>query len=261
MTLELDEAAKVGDQILQYYESVLPLVIPHDDGRADVALQLQWIPVRLARSLKAVLTLGKLGLHEEAASIVRVMVDHLITFAWILADQDPPGRLNAWKNETIRQLNARRRDAQRLGANLEEPPEPVDSHGVVLANTAAAAADCDSFWVPLLQPLFALGTPNSFAGLYAAIFRGTSPYVHPTLQGALGFFTAPKQPHPDHAYLINVSYADLLGTYSHAVTVSVIGTWILAARFRHYDIERVLPLVKQAVALSARHKFTSEAHT
>jgi hypothetical protein len=251
MTSESADAAAVGLDLVRHVQSILPITISARDGASDPAVQLQWIPVRIAGTLEAALILGREGLHEDAAALVRAMADHLITFAWLLADKSPPDRINAWKNNDLRLSNVLREHLGEFGVDLDETPPSVTS-GAKWVATERAARECDEFWGPLLSPLFMPGTLNSFSGLYAAVFRGTSPYVHPSLHGSLGFFTTPKAD-TGQIFLINRSYADLPGTYTQAVVIALLAVWVLTARFRHGDVGKVLPFVDRVLALVGGH--------
>lgn len=215
---------------------------------------MQWIPVRVAGTLEAVLTLSRSGLHEDAAALIRVMAEHLITFAWLLADENPPDRINAWKNDDLRLTNALRDSLGELGGDFAEPPAALMS-GAKWVTAETAARECDEFWGPHLSPLFKVGTMNSFSGLYAAILRGTSPYLHPSLRGSLPFFATPKAD-GGRTFLINRWSAEYGGpnstlpqAYTDAVVIALLAVWILSARFRHSDVPKLLPLVDRVVHL------------
>lgn len=250
ITAERAEASRVAQDIINYVESILPIWI--DDS--DPSAQTQWIPVRVVNTLKAVFELGEKGLHEDAAALVRIMVDHLITFAWLLADEKAPARINAWKNENLRLMEAQRLAAQSLGDfSLPVLPQPLHT-SVEWTSIEQAARECDRFWPQYLEPLFRAGTPNSFSGLYAEVFRRTSSYVHPSaLQCGLGFFLVPME-RKESERAIGPSSATLPGTYCDAVVVALLTTWILVARFRPNDVQKVLPFFDRVVSLVMKLK-------
>jgi hypothetical protein len=247
MDSELQDAFAVSMGLIAYVRSVLPLIITTENGKSDPAIQVQWIPVRMTATLESVFALGRESHHEDAAALVRVMTDHLIVFAWLLGDDRPPERINAWKNNDLRLMRALRSDLDRHGVRLPEPPvdnAPASSW----VDMRRAAIECDRFWGPYLRPLFEPDTINSFVGLYSAVFRSTSSYVHPSFRGSMGFFTTPVSGQSGEFY-IGESYAVLPGTYVRATLAELLAIWILSARFRHADIPTVLPFVHQVVEL------------
>jgi hypothetical protein len=247
MSSVFNNARDIGRDLIRLVHSFLPMTIAEADG--DPVSQLQWIPVRLTGTLESVLSLGEGGQHEDSAALVRVMTDHLIVFAWLLADPQAPDRTNAWKNDDIRLINVSRQSLKRLGVEVEAPPQGIGS-SATLVNAETAANECDEFWGPQLAPFFKSGTLNSFSGLYAAVFRGTSPYVHPSLRGSMGFFTTPKGG-AGKMLRINKSYADIPGTYVQAVVIHLLAVWILVARFRHRDVDKVVPFFDRVIAMNA----------
>ena len=240
-------AREVGNDLIDVVHSFLPIIISEADG--DPQSQLQWIPVRMAGTLRSVLCLGESGQHEDSAALVRVMADHLITFGWLLADPRPPDRLNAWKNDDLRLTGAIRNSLEKVGISAEEPL-PSLTTSTKIQNSEAAALQCDEFWEPHLAPYFKRGTVNSFSGLYAAVFRATSPYVHPSMRGSLGFFTTHVS-NPGKLMRIATSYADIPQTYANAVSIQLVASWIMVARFRHADVSRVSPFFERTARLDS----------
>jgi hypothetical protein len=252
---ELVDVTPVAIALVRYVYAFLPLKITGEDAGVDPALQLQWIPVRMTGTLESVLALGAASHHEDAAALVRVMTDHLTMFAWLLADEHPPERINAWKNNDLRQMRALRAQISRLGVELPDLPPDVSAASAIV-DMRNAATECDTFWTPYLRPLFRTGTLNSFAGLYAAVFRSTSPYVHPTLRGSRGFF-ATSISAPEQIWYLDRSFADLPGTYVKALLVHALTVWLVAARFRHADTPQLIPLVQEAARVA--HKWNTRA--
>lgn len=238
-------AREIGSDLVDVVYSFLPIIISESDG--DPHSQLQWIPVRMAGTLRSVLCLGESGQHEDSAALVRVMADHLIMFGWLLADPEPPSRINAWKNDDLRLTAAARNSLERFGVSAEEPL-PALSTSAKVTSAETAAAQCDEFWHPHLAPFLKTGTINSFSALYAAVFRGTSPYVHPSMRGSLGFFTTHAS-NPGKLMRIAKSYADIPQTYANAVSIQLLATWMMVARFRHSDVQRVAPFFERSALL------------
>ena len=248
MMSKFKDAQDIGLGLIRYVQTLLPITISKSDAASDPAIQLQWIPVRLAGTLESVLLLGKSDRHEDSAALVRVMADHLIVFGWLLADEKPPERINAWKNDDVRHIHALRNNLVKLKVDGDLP----DSLGKLDTSTTwvsaeTAARQCDEFWEPKLIPFFQPGTVLSFRGLYAAVFRRTSPYVHPSLRGSTGFFTTPND-EDGRVFFLNQSHADLPMIYVHAVVIELLAVWILAARFRHKEVKNVLPFFDRVVS-------------
>ena len=239
-------AQTIADDLAIVAESFLPIMISEADG--DPQNQLQWMPVRTAATLRSVFILGQSGNHEDSAALVRVMADHLIMFAWLLADPKPPSRLNAWKNDDLRMTSTLRGHLEKFGVEIDPPLQPVES-SVKVVSTEAAASQCDEFWEEHLTPFLRRGTAQSFAGLYAMVFRGTSPYIHPSLRGSLGFFTTPTS-NPGKVFRIAKSFADFPITYANAISVQLLATWLQVARFRHSDVDKVAPFFGRVAELS-----------
>ena len=258
MSADRDRLAALGRDLVRHVQSLLPIMVTADEAAADPGVQLQWIPVRLAGTLEGVLALGQSGLHEDAAALVRVMADHLVIFAWLLADANPPDRINAWKNEYLRLATARDNQLAKLGLDPHDPTTPLSS-AVRWPTAEAAARECDEFWGQHLRPLLKPGTLDSFSGLYAAVFRGTSPYVHPSFGGSFGFITVPKDAKSGRVLRIGRSYGDvsasvqlatgrpLSPTLLQAVAIELLAVWVLTARFRHSDVAETLRLVDRYV--------------
>ena len=202
----------------------------------------------MAETLRSVLCLGELHQHEDSAALVRVMAEHLIMFGWLLADPKPPSRVNAWKNDDLRLAAVARGSVKKFGIAFEDRLPSGLTTSSRMVNAETAAHQCDEFWQPHLAPFLTKGTTNSFSGLYAVVFRGTSPYVHPSMRGSTGFFTTPIS-NPGKLLWIGKSYADIPHTYANAVSIQLLATWILAARFRHSDIDRVRPFFERLALL------------
>ncbi|WP_141754337.1 DUF5677 domain-containing protein [Streptomyces agglomeratus] len=256
MASELEDASQVASDLVSYVDSILPMWLTAPDGARDPAIQTQWIPVRITETLESVLLLGEGHRHNDAAALVRVMVDHLILFAWLLGDNNPPDRINSWKKEELRQIKAMHGDLKALKADgVDEPSLLFNIETSVKFPRGAyeAAKACDRFWGPHMSPLFKEGTVNSFSGLYAAVFRATSAYVHPSLRGSMGFLATPTTGGTSGKdFRLSRSFADHPGIYVQAVVTELLALWIFVARFRHDDVPKILPLVDRVIRLTSK---------
>ncbi|WP_141746960.1 DUF5677 domain-containing protein [Streptomyces agglomeratus] len=256
MASELEDASQLASDLVSYVDSILPIELTEAGGARDPAIQTQWIPVRITETLESVLLLGEGHRHDDAAALVRVMVDHLIRFAWLLGDNSPPDRINSWKKDDLHLMKLMHGDLKALKAEgVDESPPAFNIETSVEFERAAykAAKDCDSFWGPYMSPLFEEGTVNSFSGLYAAVFRATSAYVHPSLRGSTGFFTTTTTGgRSGKDFRLSRSCAYHPGIYVQAVVTELLALWIFVARFRHDDVPKILPLVDRVIRLTSK---------
>jgi hypothetical protein len=195
------------------------------------------LPARTTDDLFAIMNLGLLGLHADAAALLRVMADHVIAFAWLAADEDPPARHNAWLRAGLKQAWRQKEHVECLGGKFTRPPPPVDyvDAPVPWLDSAAAARACDDYWEPFLEGAIRRGSINSFEGIYATVFRQASSYVHPTPVGGFDYLNRDAQ---GRIRGLNCC-SPRQGIYAEAVNLQLLAMYVLTVRFAEDAIDEV----------------------
>ena len=213
--------------LLWYASTHLPVDAPGSD-RESGWLHIAWLPARISDLLYSILNLGLLGSHADAAALVRVMADHLIVFAWLAADRNPPQRYKAWLRHCLGQTRRLGDHVERLGGgSVALPSLEAISRDVPWLDCAAAARECDKFWQPFLGQGIKPGTLESFEGVYANAYRKASAYVHPTVEGSFGY--APRGVRGE--FLGLRAFPPIDGQYYSAIGIHLMAMAVFTLRF------------------------------
>jgi len=131
---------------------------------------------RCARMLDAVVTLP-IEHATEAAALVRVLYEHVVTFAWI--GISPAENVGAWERNALVQAIKAANDAKPFGFELLDAATIARYEGEIqkrkpFPKVPQLAKEADEFWIGK----GALSTRTSFRGLYPPIYRNYSVVVH-----------------------------------------------------------------------------------
>lgn len=142
---------------------------------------------RMAGTLESILDLQLRGHAADATTLGRSLYEHAVHFAWLAADPSA-ARLQEWRKYDLQQRLKADSDMARFGqqvysdeqrAYVEAQVASLVGKNLILEQLAIAA---DAAWLPRIPGLVA-GATQSFAGLYASLYRHSSGTAHPTVLG------------------------------------------------------------------------------
>lgn len=143
---------------------------------------------RSAGTVQAIARLAGLRRQADAGVLLRVLLEHVVMFAWLSADSDNKRFLVWFKNDTHRRLSMDR-DAP-VGIDILPPALKAFFEGVMsrvegkLPDTRTCARQADEFWTSRLPGVMSPENSwGSFLGLYQIVFRYMSSFTHPNLLG------------------------------------------------------------------------------
>lgn len=180
---------RTGEELVELVESRLPLLVSKEPPHDPMRLVRPALLARGAGTLRAINRLASLRRETDAGVLLRVLLEAMITVAWLSCDQDSR-RFALWvKHDSAARL-AMHND---LPADLPPllPPEMHAFHsGVVdrvkgkLPDLRTRATEADADWAPRLPGVLKPGNDwTSFLGLYRVVVRLMNAYTHP---GSLG---------------------------------------------------------------------------
>jgi len=134
--------------------------------------------LRCARLLRASLFLP--DEHDtEAEALVRVLYEHVTTFAWLAID--PASNIRAWVRYEAKQGLKADNDVRQFGihfldAKLLADYQALAAETPMMPDLAVRASQADAHWGPIIE---AFKDPKySLRGMYVAIYRQLSVSVH-----------------------------------------------------------------------------------
>lgn len=142
---------------------------------------------RMTGTLEAILDLQPRGREADAATLGRSLYKHAVHFAWLAAEPSE-ARLQEWRKYDLKQRLKADADMRRFGqqsftdekrAALRAQVAALVGKKLILDQLAVVA---DRYWAPRIAGL-TVGTIQSFAGLYASLYRYYSATAHPTMLG------------------------------------------------------------------------------
>ncbi|MEN9577254.1 MAG: hypothetical protein RJA70_263, partial [Pseudomonadota bacterium] len=193
MNSRLQRARALNRGLLTLVSQYLPQSRPLARNHNDWAVVGPALVARAARTMKAIDELQNGYFAGAADALVRVVYDHMNTFAWIAAE--PASRLPCWIAEDYRKRLVVQDELEALGgqpmpSNIRlEFEQHRDAATVRLPNTERLAGQADDHWGKVLGEVFNHAPVFTFRGMYTAIFRNASAWVHPTTIGLNGMVT------------------------------------------------------------------------
>ncbi len=142
---------------------------------------------RMAGTLQSILDLQLRWHAADATTLGRSLYEHAVHFAWLAADPSA-ARLQEWRKYDLQQRLKADTDMARFGQHVYSDEQRAYVVGqvaslvgksLILEQLAIAADDA---WLPRIPGLVA-GATQSFAGLYASLYRHSSGTAHPTVLG------------------------------------------------------------------------------
>lgn len=177
-------ALATGAALAALVEERLPLMV--QTGQPPEPMRLIG-PAMLARGAGTVQAIGKLApldREADAGVLLRVLLEHMITFAWLAADEENK-RFALWLKGDSKQRLKMHND---LPSELDELlPAPLKAlfDGIVggvdgeLPDLRALAQCADADWGPRLPGVLQPGVEwASFLGLYRIVYRYLSGFTH-----------------------------------------------------------------------------------
>ena len=177
-------ALAMGAALSALVEERLPLMV--QAGQPPEPMRLIG-PAMLARGAGTVQAIGKLApldREADAGVLLRVLLEHMITFAWLAADEENE-RFALWLKGDSKQRLKMHND---LPSELDELlPAPLKAlfDGIVggvegeLPALRALAQRADADWGPRLPGVLQPGVEwASFLGLYRIVYRYLSGFTH-----------------------------------------------------------------------------------
>jgi len=151
-----------------------------------------YAPVSVTRCAYSIESIVRLRDREvDAGILLRSLVDHAITFAWVAADPTPRLR-RVIASEFQKRLAANRNMEDLTGvpwlpvARVEHFEQYIQEVGGLAPDARTMASQADQSWLSCFPDLSA---QYGFGGIYAVCFRHFSAYVHPTTSGLQAFVT------------------------------------------------------------------------
>lgn len=144
---------------------------------------------RMAGTLESILDLQVREREADAATLGRSLYEHAVHFAWLAAEPSA-ARMQEWRKYDLKQRLKADADMRRYGqqsftrerrAELETEVTSMVGKKLTLEQLAMAA---DGYWTSRIpEDALVPGTLQSFAGLYASLYRYYSATAHPTMLG------------------------------------------------------------------------------
>jgi hypothetical protein len=146
-------------------------------GEAWWKMLLSAALLRMADTAEATLFLRPSGRDIDAMSLLRSLLEQVITFAWIMAS--PEERSVLWQEHARGQRLKAHNDLSRFGSPILTDEEANEDKGALeLLDVASRAQQADEYWQSRVAGLHPAGSLSSFRGLYASVYRIGSRSVH-----------------------------------------------------------------------------------
>jgi hypothetical protein len=183
--LSLAASLRASEALTGLVEERLPLQVEGGGGPPEPMRVIG--PAMLARgagTVQALAALAPLDREADAGVLLRVLLEHVITFAWLSADPDHQ-RFLLWLKEDGRQRLAMHNDLPSSVGALLSPEMHAFFSGIkervdgAFPNVRERAAQADGDWASRLPGVMRPGNDwGSFLGLYQVVFRSMSAFTH-----------------------------------------------------------------------------------
>lgn len=154
------------------------------------------ILLRAKRSLQAIIHLAEGPYVCDAATLMRSLYEHVVTFAWLAVD--PAERLPRWIRADAQNRLQAHDELAKLGDGFLNSADEQHFRGLVAAGKGmprlpVVSREADDHWSKVLDRVHSRADERyGFAGLYRAMYRVTSKYVHPTPLGVNNTLAVPQ---------------------------------------------------------------------
>lgn len=152
-------------------------------GEAEWRSASTALVARIAQVARSISCLIRAEHHTEALVLLRVLYEHVVVTAWVLAA--PETRLEAWRESASARLRAIHHDGKRYGLNVLTSEQLAAAQGATtLPSVLDLAAEVDAFWPARVDAFRTFTGERVFAdiytlrGLYTALYRMASPRLH-----------------------------------------------------------------------------------
>ncbi len=184
---------------------------------------------RMAGTTETIATLTPTGPSTDGFSLLRILYEHVVTFAWIAAGPVDE-RVDLFRKYDAIERIKTDNDLRSIGDHVLEPD--VLRELEVLRDTIAGdlpklprrAELADLHWKDRIEGLKDSASTYSFRGMYRFLYRRGSTLVHPTLLG----MNAVVKKHSDGTRTIHMEATDQ-PPYAIGMTAVVLGAALLVA--------------------------------
>jgi hypothetical protein len=180
-------AIEAGEELVALLDAQLPYR-PVAADKDPMQLIGPALLTRAAGTVQAIARLAGLRRQADAGVLLRVLLEHVVMFAWLSAGPGNERFLLWFKNDTHRRLTMHR-DAP-VGIDILPPAMKALFEGVMsrvdgkLPDTRTCAREADEYWTSRLPGVMSPENSwGSFLGLYQIVFRYMSSFTHPNLMG------------------------------------------------------------------------------
>jgi Family of unknown function (DUF5677) len=184
MRMSTTAALVAGGSLAALVEKQLPLMVQLGHPPEPMRLIGPAMLARGAGTVQAIGELAPLDRAADAAVLVRVLLEHVITFAWLAADEDHQ-RYGRWLKGDSKQRLTMHDDLPDIHGELLAAPQHATFSDVVervdgeLPNLRARAQRADADWAPRLPSVLQPGSDSAcFLGLYRVVYRYFSAFTH-----------------------------------------------------------------------------------
>jgi hypothetical protein len=182
--MSTDTALAAGAALAALVEERLPLTVKTSQPPQPMRVIGPAMLARGAGTVQAIGKLAPLNRDADAGVLLRVLLEHMITFAWLAADEDDK-RFALWlKSDSKRRLTMHNDLPSELDDLLPPPLKAlferiVDRVGGQLPNLRLRAQCADADWAPRLPGVLQPGIEwASYLGLYRTVYRYLSGFTH-----------------------------------------------------------------------------------
>ncbi len=177
-------ALAMGTALAALVEERLPLMVQTSEPAEPMRLIGPAMLARGAGTVQAIGKLAPLDREADAGVLLRVLLEHMITFAWLAADEDNE-RFALWlKGDSKQRLKMHNDLPDELDELLPAPLKALFD-GIVggvdgeLPALRVRAECADADWGPRLPDVLQPGIEwGSFLGLYRIVYRYLSGFTH-----------------------------------------------------------------------------------
>jgi hypothetical protein len=182
-------ALHASESLTALVEERLPMYVIGEEPPDPMRLIGPAMLARGAGTVQAITALAPLDREADAGVLLRVLLEHMITLAWLSADPDRQRFILWFKDDSQKRLTMHNDTPESLGGLLPPGMQALFS-GVVarvegkLPDLRTRAQQADADWVSRLPGVMHPGNDwGSFLGLYQIVFRYTSAFTHAGLLG------------------------------------------------------------------------------
>lgn len=182
-----ERAAAATSALVALIRNRLPVEVEPPDH--DPWPMVAWaFLARFAGAAEAVATLSPSRREIDSHCLLRVLCEHVITFAWIAAGPIPE-RIALFKKTDAAERIKTDNEFRHIKDEALKPEVRAYYEGVCAAipgelpPLSGRAAQADAHWEGRIEGMGRRRSPYSFSGAYRVLYRHASALTHPTLYG------------------------------------------------------------------------------